>query len=474
MNADTGRLITEIAGGLFMLLAVAVWSLLRGQQHAVSVRLWTGGALTLGAAFVLSGHRYDLPDWVSGFVVNGMAFGSQYLRILALRRHMALPLGLRASALCLLLFLAGLALCNLSADSRLRASFASVALGLATVSLAWHAHQVGRSSGSHSARMLAWSEWPLAVMLLVRAVSVWPMMSASMAKPAMAGLDWLLLLLAVVVAAIYSNLAYLGLLLDDTRQARAAEARARQAAEAQAEQLAVLLQQRDRLAQERQRTLDLLAHEIRQPLHDARGALQATEASLQALPAELSQRPQERLRRAQSVLNGVQSVLDNTLTAAALLARQSPLNLQELELQFLVDLALGDLDPDQRRCVQVDWQTDLRSAEVEPGLMRLALRNLLVNALRHGGPGVRVVLRVAEQDAPPALLLEVLDDGAGMPAARLAATVGAGASADEPSPGGGQGLRIVREVARRHGGQLQLANALPKGLRASVLLPLPA
>jgi hypothetical protein len=39
----------------------------------------------------------------------------------------------------------------------------------------------------------------------------------------------------------------------------------------------------------------------------------------------------------------VRSVLDNTLAAATLLQRSAPLALQEIELEFLVALALGDL-----------------------------------------------------------------------------------------------------------------------------------
>jgi hypothetical protein len=35
------------------------------------------------------------------------------------------------------------------------------------------------------------------------------------------------------------------------------------------------------------------------------------------------------------------------------------------------------------------WHTSIRSAELEPVLVRLALRNLLLNAFAHGGASTR-------------------------------------------------------------------------------------
>ena len=44
-------------------------------------------------------------------------------------------------------------------------------------------------------------------------------------------------------------------------------------------------------------------------------------------------------------------------------------------------------------------------------LMRLALRNLLSNALRYGTPGSPVVVRVNDSDEPLALVIEVASQG---------------------------------------------------------------
>ena len=113
--------------------------------------------------------------------------------------------------------------------------------------------------------------------------------------------------------------------------------------------------------------------------------------------------------------------------------------------------------------------TDLRHAELEPGLLRLALRNLLRNAFAHGGAGVQVQLHIAEQNTPPALVISVLDNGVGLAPAQLHAarlTVAAGALL--PS----LGLHLAGQVATLHGGHLLLSQHPPHGLQASLVLPL--
>ena len=369
---------------------------------------------------------------------------------------------------------------GLSLLEQLRALFV---VGIGTLAvicarLAWIAFRVSRQEGSGSAAMMAWSQAAMAVALLARGASV----AGGLApyQHGSGGPTFVVLHASVVLSALYGSLGFVGLMLDITRRASArsrdaqvAETARREAAEQTAHDLRTLLQERDALSAEREKLLQLLAHEIRQPLHNASGALQAAGQALrpaQATGAGLDAATQ-RLARAEAVLGDVRAVLDNTLAAATLLSRSAPLAVQDIDLDFLIDLTLGDLDPAQRARVQVQWQTDLRHVEVEPGLLRLALRNLLVNAFSHGGPGVSVQLQVAEQAQPPALLLQVVDDGPGLSRNSLDGPAD-GASTSDRRPG--LGLSIVRQVAALHGGRLELHGNPPQGLQAVLVLPLPA
>ncbi len=82
----------------------------------------------------------------------------------------------------------------------------------------------------------------------------------------------------------------------------------------------------------------------------------------------------------------------------------------------------------------------------DPRLLRRMVRNLLENARRHGAPPVTV----AVERTGDSVELAVCDAGPGVPEAhreRIFEPFYAGAR------GAGLGLSIVRQIARRHGGE---------------------
>ncbi|MEK8047541.1 ATP-binding protein [Ideonella margarita] len=107
---------------------------------------------------------------------------------------------------------------------------------------------------------------------------------------------------------------------------------------------------------------------------------------------------------------------------------------------------------------------------------RLALQrcidNLVGNALRYAGDA-HLELQLVEG----ALRLTVRDHGPGMPEAALTLALQpyyrVEGSRNRHSGGHGLGLAIAADIARQHGGQLQLANAPGGGLVAQIDLPRP-
>lgn len=101
-----------------------------------------------------------------------------------------------------------------------------------------------------------------------------------------------------------------------------------------------------------------------------------------------------------------------------------------------------------------------------------ALRNLMDNALRHSSG--RVEVRVAVDAG--FLRLAVIDTGTGIAASHLPHLgerfyrVDAGRARTDG--GSGLGLSIVRAVAEKHGGELQITSQFGSGTQASILLPL--
>jgi protein-histidine pros-kinase len=106
----------------------------------------------------------------------------------------------------------------------------------------------------------------------------------------------------------------------------------------------------------------------------------------------------------------------------------------------------------------------------QPTLLRRCLSNLLENALRYGHTA-----KVSLRDSPQALVIDVEDDGPGIPEDQLAAVfepfVRLESSRNKNSGGFGLGLSIARDTARRHGGELTLQNRAQGGLIARLSLP---
>lgn len=105
----------------------------------------------------------------------------------------------------------------------------------------------------------------------------------------------------------------------------------------------------------------------------------------------------------------------------------------------------------------------------DPADLQEMVGNLLDNAVHWARS--RVSLR-AHEDAG-VLRIDVDDDGPGIAPADRAAVLERGRRLDERTPGSGLGLAIVDELARAHGGSIELDEAPSPlgGLRASLRLP---
>jgi two-component system OmpR family sensor kinase len=104
-------------------------------------------------------------------------------------------------------------------------------------------------------------------------------------------------------------------------------------------------------------------------------------------------------------------------------------------------------------------------------LLRRALDNLLMNVLVHTPRGTTGTIIAAE--AGGQIMIEVSDDGPGVPADKLPHIFERfyRAGARPSRPGSGLGLAIAAEIAAAHGGSAHAAPASPHGLRITLTLP---
>lgn len=193
------------------------------------------------------------------------------------------------------------------------------------------------------------------------------------------------------------------------------------------------------------------AHELRTPLATLRLVVETGSTSPTRAPAALDEavRQVDRLGR----------LVGGLLARARVEAGTQEVELTPLRLDQLVEQSVEEL-PDR---TGITVTTEAAIVDGDPELLAQAVRNLVENALRHGG-GTPVHVAVT------AGRIAVRDHGPGVPAEdreRVFRRHVTGAA----STGTGTGLAIVRWVAELHGGTARLSAAPGGGLLAELLLP---
>ncbi|MDZ7813632.1 MAG: sensor histidine kinase [Ideonella sp.] len=106
----------------------------------------------------------------------------------------------------------------------------------------------------------------------------------------------------------------------------------------------------------------------------------------------------------------------------------------------------------------------------DPVLLRIALQNLIDNALNHGSKGVGAV-QVGLKLLSNTVELSVTDDGPGVPPDHRTKVFERFVSGRSSGQGHGLGLSIVASVVRLHGGQVGVDDAQPHGAHFWMTLP---
>ena len=169
------------------------------------------------------------------------------------------------------------------------------------------------------------------------------------------------------------------------------------------------------------------------------------------------------VRKIRSISERTLQMSDEILTAVQAASLQHVPH-SEVDLQSLCDLIFATLDPQGRHRL---IGTSL-ALEVERPVLQVVLRNLIDNAISHGGKGRRLTIEVrAEETRDGRLRISIADDGKGFSDASLAFLDGG-----EVRRSGGFGLYGVRRLVESRGGKLQAARS-PDGGGSVVTVTLP-
>jgi len=163
----------------------------------------------------------------------------------------------------------------------------------------------------------------------------------------------------------------------------------------------------------------------------------------------------------------MRDLITDLLESERLAGGHAALHTEAVDLNALVREVVGG------QHVTLELDPNLPAAKLDPIRIKLLLRNLIDNALRHSADAPSAPIITTAFDAG-ALTLTVRDHGPGVDEAQLPLLAQAfyrPDSARQRTTGGvGLGLYLCRLVAQAHGGSLNLRNAYP-GLLIEVRLP---
>src|SRR5713226_2729610 len=194
-----------------------------------------------------------------------------------------------------------------------------------------------------------------------------------------------------------------------------------------------------------------VSHDLRAPLRAIDGFSQAL---LEDYAGKLDDAGKDYLNRVRAATQMMCSLIDDLLNLSRL--TRTVMQLQSVDISVLVHSIVSDLQKAQpERQVQVRIQDGLKTS-ADPGLVRVALENLLSNAWKFTSKRACAHIEFGQADVNGTLAFFVRDDGAGFDPAYVDRLFGAfqRLHAETEFAGTGIGLATVQRIVRRHGGRV--------------------
>lgn len=226
------------------------------------------------------------------------------------------------------------------------------------------------------------------------------------------------------------------------------------------------------LAQERNRFLRHMSHELKTPLANIReGAELLMDGAVG--PLDNAQREVVAILRD----NGIKlhRLIENLLSFSAWQKESVGLDLSEFRIRPLVKQVLESqqLTVVSQR-VRLEVKVDDLVLRADRGKVRLIVENLLSNAIKYSPKGGTIYLHAGKQDSQ--LVIDVADTGAGIPAEERARVFEAFYTGRPPAgvqvKGTGIGLSVVLEFVNAHGGTIEIVDGQYAGAHFRIRMPI--
>jgi signal transduction histidine kinase len=219
---------------------------------------------------------------------------------------------------------------------------------------------------------------------------------------------------------------------------------------------------------EQERFINIISHDLREPINNFAGLL-AGESALTDSPGAS--------RYLDFVVQGgrrMESLLNDLLNLVRL--DQSTVDWQPVDLNLLAGQVRDDLAMALQRSNGQLLIGELPTVSGDPSLLRIVLQNMVSNALKFSRPGITSVVSLSAQNIGNTWRIEVSDNGIGIPANQLDAVFGMfkRLHSRKQYDGTGLGLSICQRIAELHQGSISATSELGVGSCFTLVLPQPA
>jgi two-component system sensor histidine kinase GlrK len=225
------------------------------------------------------------------------------------------------------------------------------------------------------------------------------------------------------------------------------------------------------IAEERNRFLRHMSHELKTPLANIR---EGTELLIEGAVGALNdgQREVTGILRENSLR--LQRLIENLLSYSEWQARRGGLDLATLHLPPLVNATVETYQlPIHAHRITLEQQVDDVSFEGDRAKLKLILDNLISNAVKFTPEGGTITVRGRRHG--DAVVIDVADTGPGIPPAERERIFEAFYQGPRPQGGlvrgTGIGLSVVQEFVQAHGGTIELVDGEFPGAHFRVRLP---
>jgi two-component system sensor histidine kinase KdpD len=202
--------------------------------------------------------------------------------------------------------------------------------------------------------------------------------------------------------------------------------------------------------------IDAMAHEFKTPLT----SIKAATTSLLDSPDQTRESRTELLKVADEEADHLRELIDNAVEMARLSAAQIEVHREIADPCELVGDVVRSLKAEiNGRPLEIRCDEHLPAIAADRRLVKLALKQVLDNALKYSPPRTAVAIGIGREGET--IVVEITDHGKGIPLqeqSRIFDRFYRSPSVKQQIPGSGLGLSIAHSIARAHNGDLTLAS----------------